>query len=138
MAGPQPARPSSVREVSEGPTVHQQTDPRLRVAMRALVVLLLLLAFLAAAAAAILCRRCRKTSGRFVGLANFVAYARTPALLDSLWNSLWVSALVTVIVIPLAFAFAYALRAAACASSRCSAASRCCRCWRPSCCRPSR
>jgi ABC-type sugar transport system permease subunit len=48
-------------------------------------------------------------SGDFVWLANFVAYAKTPALLGSLWNSLWVSALVTLIVLPLAFSFAYAL-----------------------------
>ena len=27
----------------------------------------------------------------FVGLANFIAYAQTPALLNSLWNSVWVS-----------------------------------------------
>jgi iron(III) transport system permease protein len=74
------------------------------------VVALLLLAFLAlplaghpAAGAA------GQADGRFVGLANFVAYARTPALLDSLWNSLWVSALVTVVTVPLAFVFAYAL-----------------------------
>jgi iron(III) transport system permease protein len=37
------------------------------------------------------CRRAGR-EGRFVGLANFIAYAQTPALLDSLWNSLWVSA----------------------------------------------
>ena len=53
--------------------------------------------------------RCRTPNGRFVGLANFIAYAQTPALLDSLWNSLWVSALVTLITIPAAFGFAYAL-----------------------------
>ncbi len=45
----------------------------------------------------------------FVGLANFIAYARTPALLESLWNSLWVSSAVTAIAVPLAFGFAYAL-----------------------------
>jgi iron(III) transport system permease protein len=48
-------------------------------------------------------------AGEWVGLANFVAYARTPALLESLWNSVWVSALVTLITVPLAFGFAYAL-----------------------------
>jgi len=47
--------------------------------------------------------------GGFVGFANFVAYARTPALLTSLWNSLWVSALVTAVTVPLAFGAAYAL-----------------------------
>ena len=42
-------------------------------------------------------------SGRFVGLANFIAYAQTPALLDSLVNSLGVAALVTLIVVMLNF-----------------------------------
>ena len=47
--------------------------------------------------------------GRYVGLANFIAYARTPALLESLWNSVWVSVVVTLATIPAAFVFAYAL-----------------------------
>jgi iron(III) transport system permease protein len=67
-------------------------------------------AFLAAAAGWPSCAgACRRKQGRFVGLANFVAYAQTPALLQSLWNSLWVSALVTLLAVPLAFAAAYAL-----------------------------
>ena len=93
------------------PSLQQRVDPRLRVAHAGLaLVLLLLLAFLAAPLAAILMQALEDASGRFVGLANFIAYARTPALLDSLVNSLWVSALVTAIVIPLAFGFAYALQ----------------------------
>jgi iron(III) transport system permease protein len=47
--------------------------------------------------------------GQFVGLANFIDYAQSPSLLQSLWNSLWVSAVVTAIAVPLAFGFAYAL-----------------------------
>jgi iron(III) transport system permease protein len=73
------------------------------------VVALLLLAFLAAPLLAILQKSIENNEGRFVGLANFIAYAQTPALLDSLWNSLWVSLLVTAIVLPTAFGFAYAL-----------------------------
>jgi iron(III) transport system permease protein len=72
-------------------------------------VALALIAFLAAPLAKILLQSLEDAEGRFVGLANFIAYAQTPALLESLWNSLWVSALVTVVTIPLAFAFAYAL-----------------------------
>jgi iron(III) transport system permease protein len=72
-------------------------------------VALLLLAFLAAPLAAILLESVQDSSDRWVGWQNFVEYARTPALLQSLWNSLWVSALVTVITVPLAFGFAYAL-----------------------------
>jgi iron(III) transport system permease protein len=72
-------------------------------------VALLLLAFLAAPLLAILLQALQDAQGRFVWLANFVAYARTPALLDSLWNSLWVSVLVTLLAVPSAFVFAYAL-----------------------------
>ena len=72
-------------------------------------VALALLVFLAAPLAAILQKSVQDADGRFAGLANFVAYARTPALLGSLWNSLWVSAVVTLAVLPTAFGFAYAL-----------------------------
>jgi iron(III) transport system permease protein len=73
------------------------------------LVALVLLAFLAAPLLAILQKSIENNDGRFVGLANFIAYAKTPALLDSLWNSVWVSLLVTAIVLPTAFGFAYAL-----------------------------
>jgi iron(III) transport system permease protein len=73
------------------------------------LVALALLAFLAAPLLAILLKSIENNEGRFVGLANFIAYAKTPALLDSLWNSVWVSLLVTAIVLPTAFGFAYAL-----------------------------
>ena len=73
------------------------------------VVALVLLAFLAAPLGALLLKALQDADGAFVGLANFISYARTPALLQSAWNSLWVSALVTVIAVPAAFGFAYAL-----------------------------
>ncbi len=68
-----------------------------------------LLVFLAAPLAMVLLQSLQDASGGFAGLANFVAYARTPALLDSLWNSVWVSVVVTGVTIPTAFVFAYAL-----------------------------
>ncbi len=74
-----------------------------------LLVAIVLLAFLAAPLLAILLKAVEDAQGRFVGLANFIAYAKTPALLDSLWNSVWVSGLVTLVTIPTAFVFAYAL-----------------------------
>lgn len=93
------------------PDLRLRTDPTQYLAHAALAaVLLALLAFLAAPLLAILGQALQDAQGRWVGLANFVAYARTPALLDSLANSVWVSALVTLITVPLAFAFAYALR----------------------------
>jgi iron(III) transport system permease protein len=68
-----------------------------------------LLLFLAAPLGAILMQSVEGADGRWVGLANFIAYAQTPTLLQSLWNSVWVSSLVTVLTVPLAFGFAYAL-----------------------------
>ena len=73
------------------------------------LVAIILIYFVALPLGAILIQALQSGSGEFVWLANFVAYAQTPALLGSLWNSLWVSALVTLIVLPLAFTFAYAL-----------------------------
>lgn len=73
------------------------------------VVAIILVYFVALPLAAILIQALQSDRGDFVWLANFVAYAQTPALLGSLWNSLWVSSLVTLIVLPLAFSFAYAL-----------------------------
>ena len=95
-----------------------------------------LVAFLALPLLSILLQALQGQEGQFVGLANFIEYAKTPSLLNSLWNSLWVSALVTVITVPLAFGFAYALtrslHAAQAAVSRhhadsAAGARRCCR-----------
>ena len=74
-----------------------------------LLIAVVLIAFLAMPLAAILLQSFEGKSGEFVGLTNFVAYAKTPALLTSLWNSVWVSLVVTLIAVPLAFVFAYAL-----------------------------
>jgi iron(III) transport system permease protein len=92
------------------PAVRQHIHWSDRLAHAALaLVALVLVAFLALPLLAILQQALQGRQGEFVGLANFVSYARSPALLESLWNSLWVSALVTVITVPLAFGFAYAL-----------------------------
>jgi iron(III) transport system permease protein len=72
-------------------------------------VALLLIAFLALPLLAIVLQAIQDRDGQWVWLTNFVAYARTPALLESLWNSVWVSTLVTLVAVPLAFVFAYAL-----------------------------
>jgi iron(III) transport system permease protein len=73
------------------------------------LVALVLVAFLAAPLLAILQQALLDKSGGFVWFDNFIEYAKTPALLESLWNSLWVSAVVTLVAVPLAFGFAYAL-----------------------------
>ena len=90
--------------------VRQRVHWSERIAHAALaLVALALLVFLAAPLARILLQAMQDSEGRFVAFANFVAYARTPALLTSLWNSLWVSAVVTLATVPLAFGAAYAL-----------------------------
>jgi iron(III) transport system permease protein len=73
------------------------------------IVAVILLVFLGFPLLSILKQSLEGKEGDFVGLANFIAYMQTPALLGSLWNSVWVSVLVTFIAVPLAFGFAYAL-----------------------------
>jgi iron(III) transport system permease protein len=68
-----------------------------------------LIAFLAAPLLAILLQALQDRQGQWVWFANFIEYAKTPALLESLWHSIWVSCTVTLIATPLAFGFAYAL-----------------------------
>jgi len=81
-----------------------------RVAHATLALLLLaLVLFLALPLAAILVKALQDGDGRFVGVANFASYLRTPALLQSFVNSVSVSLLVTIVTVPLAFGFAYAL-----------------------------
>jgi iron(III) transport system permease protein len=74
-----------------------------------LLVALALVSFLALPLLTILLQSLQGKQEEFVGLTNFIEYAKTPSLLNSLWNSLWVSTLVTLIAVPLAFGFAYAL-----------------------------
>ncbi|MEJ5989414.1 putative 2-aminoethylphosphonate ABC transporter permease subunit [Ramlibacter sp. PS3R-8] len=73
------------------------------------ITVVLLLVFLAAPLVSILGQAVEDRQGDFVGLRNFIDYAQTPMLLQSLGNSLWVSAVVTLVTVPLAFGFAYAL-----------------------------
>ena len=92
------------------PAPRLAVTPADRVASGGLVaVAVLLLGFLALPLLALLVQSFEDAQGRFVGLANFVAYAQSPALLQSLWNSLWVSTVVTLVAVPAAFVFAYAL-----------------------------
>ncbi|MHB1200517.1 MAG: putative 2-aminoethylphosphonate ABC transporter permease subunit [Polaromonas sp.] len=73
------------------------------------LIAIILIVFLAAPLLAILQQALQDKAGQLIWFDNFIDYAKTPALLESLWNSLWVSAAVTLITVPLAFAFAYAL-----------------------------
>ena len=99
--------------VAPSPTltaVRQRVPAAERVAQAALaLVALALLTFLAAPLATLLLKAVQDDADRFVGLAHFISYAQTPALLQSVWNSVWVSAVVTLVTVPAAFVFAYAL-----------------------------
>ena len=79
----------------------------MRAAILALVAFLLLA--IALPLATLLSKSFQDGDGRFVGVANYVRYFSTPALVASLWNSVWVAGLATSIVVPLAFFYAYAL-----------------------------
>jgi iron(III) transport system permease protein len=57
----------------------------------------------------LLSKAVQNANGDFVGLANFLRYFTTPALVAAFYNSIWVSLLATAIVVPLAFVYAYAL-----------------------------
>jgi len=57
----------------------------------------------------VLWRSLLDNDGRFVGLANYVRYVRTPAIAASITNSLIVSAAAMVLTVVLAFVYAYAL-----------------------------
>jgi iron(III) transport system permease protein len=80
-------------------------------AMRAGVVVLalMLLVIVGLPLWSLLAKGFEDRDGRFVGLANYLAYFSTPALFDSALNSFHVAAATTLIVVPLAFFFAYAL-----------------------------
>ncbi len=58
---------------------------------------------------ALLAKGFEDRDGKFVGLANYIAYFSTPALFASAVNSFHVAAVTTLVVVPLAFLYAYAL-----------------------------
>jgi iron(III) transport system permease protein len=100
-------------DLAEGPRaapVRRQLA-RDELAMRAGVALLgaWLLATVALPLYALLSKSLEAKDGSFAGLANYVAYFASPALLGSLFNTLWIAALSTLICVTLAFVYAYAL-----------------------------
>jgi iron(III) transport system permease protein len=58
---------------------------------------------------AVLSKSMHNQAGHFIGFANFLEYARNPALRRSVFNSLFVSILTALITVPLAYVYAYAL-----------------------------
>lgn len=101
-------------------TTHQ--DPAIRPAIRpaidwehisrlaaGAVMLVIALVIIVLPLYALLSQSFEDHQGNFVGLANFVSYAKDPILRQSLINSLWVAALTVCIVVPLGFLYSYAL-----------------------------
>ena len=58
---------------------------------------------------AMLSKSVEDKAGQFIGLANYIAYFKTPALAQSVVNSFFVSIVSTVITVVLAFGYAFAL-----------------------------
>ena len=74
---------------------------------------------------ALLAKGFEDRDGKFVGLANYVAYFSTPALFDSALEQPSMSRrCAPLIVVPLAFVYAYALTRDCCRRAGCSRASR--------------
>jgi iron(III) transport system permease protein len=91
-------------------TVRQRVDGE-RVAGYLLLALFgaFLSVFLVWPMAQVLWRSLLDNDGRFIGLANYARYFRTPAIAVSITNSLAVSLIAMVLTVALAFVYAYAL-----------------------------
>jgi iron(III) transport system permease protein len=92
----------------DSPSFTRDREARVAILLLAGLAFLLLL-LIAVPLWSLLSKSVQNSNGQFVGLANFMRYISTPALVASLWNSIWVSGLVALIVVPLAFLYAYAL-----------------------------
>ena len=99
------------------PTPMTRSPSRLALAGEALaargglvLLALALLVFLTVPLAMILVRSVEGRGGEFAGLANFIQYVQSPALVQSTRNTLTFAMLTTLVTVPLAFLFAYAMQ----------------------------
>jgi len=99
------------------PTPMTRSPSRLALAGEALaargglvLLALALLVFLTVPLAMILVRSVEGRGGEFAGLANFIQYVQSPALVQSTKNTLTFAMLTTLVTVPLAFLFAYAMQ----------------------------
>ena len=67
------------------------------------------LCFIVLPVGALLGRSLFDSAGGFVGLANFRAWAESPALLDSAWRSVWLAALSAALCVTIAFGCTWSL-----------------------------
>ncbi len=99
---------SSHGALRETPPLPARLERPLLALLLAAALAALVLAVLAPVAA-LLAKSFWNASGEFVGLAQFIAYARTPHVGTSLANSLWLSALSATLCVALAYIYAYAV-----------------------------
>ena len=101
------SNPALATENSMGFIARFGTDKLLQL-LGLLTAALFLLFFMILPLYAILSKSVQNKAGDFIGLSNFIEYASTPSLLNSVTNSLFVAFVVTGIVISLALLVAYA------------------------------
>lgn len=103
--------PSVRRHQTNGPAAPQQTRSfnweRLWLGALVLGLLVLLLVMIALPVAALLGHSFVSADGKFLGLAQYIAYARMPGVGQSLINSLWLSAVSSTLCVGLAYVYAY-------------------------------
>lgn len=103
--------PSASRKQASGPTAPRQTHvfnwEKLWLGALVLGLLVVLLVAIALPVGTLLGHSFVSADGQFSGLAQFMAYARTPGVGRSLFNSLWLSALSSTLCVALAYGYAY-------------------------------
>lgn len=112
LAAP-PAVPqkSQRRRQASGPAAPQQSTffhwEKLWLGVLVLGLLAALLVAIALPVGALLGHSFWSADGTFSGLAQYIAYARTPGVGQSLFNSLWLSAVSSTLCVALAYGYAY-------------------------------
>ena len=112
LAAP-PAVPqkSQRRRQASGPAAPQQSTffhwEKLWLGVLVLGLLAALLVAIALPVGALLGHSFWSADGKFSGLAQYIAYARTPGVGQSLFNSLWLSAVSSTLCVALAYGYAY-------------------------------
>ncbi|MFS4551550.1 putative 2-aminoethylphosphonate ABC transporter permease subunit [Comamonas resistens] len=103
--------PSASRKQGSGPAAPRQTYifnwEKLWLGALVLGLLVVLLVAIALPVGTLLGHSFVSADGQFSGLAQFMAYARTPGVGRSLFNSLWLSALSSTLCVALAYGYAY-------------------------------
>ena len=110
-APPAVPQKSQGRRQASGPAAPQQSTffhwEKLWLGVLVLGLLAALLVAIALPVGALLGHSFWSADGTFSGLAQYIAYARTPGVGQSLFNSLWLSAVSSTLCVALAYGYAY-------------------------------